>query len=172
MKFSPRLRIHFKRRREGKTNYKKRLELLKSKKPRLVVRKSLKYINAQIISFDKLGDKTLASASSKELKKFGWRFAKDNLPSAYLTGLLIAKRAREKGIEEAILDIGLQASTKGSRIYAVVKGARDAGLKVQAEESMLPSEERIRGEHIANYNKKFSNIVEEFERIKEEIKKL
>jgi large subunit ribosomal protein L18 len=38
----PTYKMPFRRRREGKTNYTKRLKLLLSRKPRLVVRKSLK----------------------------------------------------------------------------------------------------------------------------------
>ena len=169
MKLSPTFKMPFRRRREGKTNYKRRLKLLLSKRPRLVVRKSLKYIRAQIVEFDKKGDKTLVSAFSRELKKLGWKYACDNLPAAYLTGLLIGKRALEKGISEAILDMGLYPSTKGSRIYACVKGALDAGLKIPCSEEVLPSEERIKGMHIANYLEKFKDLPEEFERIKEKI---
>ena len=169
MKLSPTFKMPFRRRREGKTNYKKRLKLLLSKRPRLVVRKSLKYIRAQIVEFDKKGDKTLVSAFSKELKKLGWKYACDNLPAAYLTGLLIGKRALEKGISEAVLDMGLYPSTKGSRIYACVKGALDAGLKIPCSEEVLPSEERIKGMHIANYLEKFKDLPEEFEKIKEKI---
>ncbi|MEM5801963.1 MAG: 50S ribosomal protein L18 [Candidatus Aenigmatarchaeota archaeon] len=167
MKLLPTTKMPFRRRREGKTDYKQRLELLKSKKPRLVVRRSLKYIKAQIVIFDKKGDRTIASASSYGLKKFNWNFATDNLPSAYLTGLMMGKKAKEKGIDEAVLDAGLYTSTKGSRIYAVVKGAIDAGLKISVDESMLPSEDRISGKHIANYLKKFSDLPKEFERVKE-----
>jgi large subunit ribosomal protein L18 len=169
MRLSPRYKMPFKRRRLGKTDYKKRLRLLLSKKPRLVVRRSLKYILAQIIEFAKGGDKTLVQASSKELKKFGWEFACDNLPAAYLTGLLIGKKALAKGIKEAILDSGLYSSTKGNRIYAVVKGARDAGLEVPVDESILPNEERIKGLHISTYLEKFKSLPEKFEEIKKKI---
>ncbi|MEM7821204.1 MAG: 50S ribosomal protein L18 [Candidatus Aenigmatarchaeota archaeon] len=166
----PTYRMKFKRRRLGKTNYKKRIKLLLSKKPRLVIRKSLKYIRAQIVEFSKEGDKTIVSATSQELKKLNWRFACDNLPSAYLTGLLIGKRAVEKGIKEAIVDMGLYPSTKGSRIYACVKGALDSGLKVNCSEGVFPDEERIRGLHISSYIEKFKELPEEFDRIKEKIK--
>jgi large subunit ribosomal protein L18 len=168
MKLSPTYRMPLKRRREGKTDYRQRVKLLLSKKPRLVVRKSLKYITAQIVEFNERGDKVIASAHSKNLKKLGWNFACDNLPAAYLTGLMIGKKALEKNVNEAILDIGLHASTKGNRIYAVVKGALDAGLKIPCGEEMLPSEERIFGYHIAK-NEKFKNLPEEFKRIKEKI---
>lgn len=169
MRLSSTYRMPLKRRRLGKTNYRKRLKLLLSRKPRLVVRKSLRYITAQIIEFDPKGDKTLVSATSKELKKLGWRFACDNTPAAYLTGLLIGKKALAKGIKEAILDMGLYRSTKGSRIYALVKGARDIGLEVPVKEEVFPPEDRIKGLHIANYLERFKDMPEEFERIKEKI---
>jgi large subunit ribosomal protein L18 len=169
MKLKPTYKMPFKRRRLGKTDYKKRLKLLLSKKPRLVVRKSLKYVQAQIVEFSKEGDKTLVSANSKELKKFGWKFSCDNLPAAYLTGLLIGKKALEKGIKEAILDTGLHASTKENRIYAVVKGALNTGLKVPVDESVLPTEDRIKGLHIANYLEKFKLLPESFEEVRKKI---
>ena len=158
----------FKRRRLGKTNYRKRLKLLLSGKPRLVVRRSLKYIRAQIVEYSKEGDKTIASAESRELKKMGWNFACDNIPAAYLTGLLIGKRALEKGVKEAVLDMGLYSSTKGNRIYALVKGATEVGLKVPVDEGMFPSDERIRGEHIAK-NDKFKELPKIFEEIKKKV---
>lgn len=165
MKLSPRYKMPFKRRREGKTDYQKRLQLLKSGKPRLVVRKSLRYVTTQITEFDKRGDKILASATSRELKKLGWNFACDNLPAAYLTGLLIGKKSLDKKITDAVLNSGLYPSVKSSRIYAVVKGAKDAGLNIPVDEEILPSEERIKGAHI----EKFKNLPSEFEKIKEKI---
>jgi len=159
----------FKRRRLGKTDYANRLRLLSSKKPRLVLRRSLKYITAQIIEFDKKGDKALVTASSKELKKMGWSFACDNLPASYLTGLMIGSKAAKKGIKDVVLDAGLYLSTKGSRIYAAAKGAIDAGLNIRIGEDILPSEERIRGEHIAT-QEKFKSLPQEFEKIREKIK--
>jgi large subunit ribosomal protein L18 len=169
-KLTPTYKMPFRRRREGKTDYKKRLKLLLSKKPRLVVRRSLKYITAQIVKFEPgKGDTTLVAVTSRNLKKLGWRYACDNLPSAYLTGLSIGVKALEKGIKEAVLDIGLYRSIKGTRIYAVAKGAVDAGLKINVNEKMFPGEERIRGEHIANYLQKFKDIVKDFEEIKEKI---
>lgn len=169
MKLSPKYKMPFKRRREGKTDYEQRLKLLLSKKPRLVVRRSVKYIKAQMIDFSKEGDKTIVSASSSELKKFGWKFSFDNIPSAYLVGVMIGKRSIKKGIKEAVLDIGLHPSTKGSRIYSLVKGAVDAGLKIPVGEEILPSEERIKGQHISSYLAKFKNLPDEFERIRSKV---
>lgn len=159
MKLSPTYKMPFKRRRENKTDYKKRLKLLLAGKPRLVVRRSLKYMRAQIIEFDPKGDKTLVSASSQELKKLGWTFACDNVPAAYLTGLLIAKKAKEKNIKDVVLDMGLYRSTKGNRMYALAKGAVDGGLNVPVAEGMFPSKDRIVGKHIhEEMEKKFEEV--------------
>jgi len=156
----------FKRRRLGKTDYNKRLRLLTSKKPRLVVRRSLNYITAQIVEAGKEGDKTIVAASSKELKKLGWQFACDNIPASYLAGLLVGSKAVKKGVKEAVLDAGLYTSTKGSRIYATVKGAKDAGLNVAVSEEVFPSEERISGKHV----EKFKSMPQEFEKMKGKIR--
>ena len=161
--------MQFKRRQEGKTDYKNRLELLKSDKPRLVARKSLNYITAQIVAFDKKGDKTILSANSRQLKKIGWNFACDNLPAAYLTGLALGKQAVKNKIEEVILDAGLYRTTKGNRIFAVAKGAIDAGLKINMSEEVLPSTDRISGKHIAAYQSKFKDLPATFEKIKSQI---
>ncbi len=148
---SGRYKVKFRRRREGKTDYRKRLALLKGGKPRMVVRKTNRYIIVQFVEFKPEGDRVLAYAFSKELSKYGWPYSGKSLPAAYLTGYLAAKRALDAGINEAILDIGRYTSTKGSRLYAALKGAVDAGLQVPHSEEVLPEEERIRGEHIASW---------------------
>ncbi len=158
----------FKRRMEKKTDYRKKLKMLKSKTPNLVVRRSLKYITAQVVDYDGKGDKTRVAATSRELKKMGWDFSCDNLPASYLTGLLIGKKSLAKGVGKAVLNGGLYPSVKGSRIYAVAKGAMDAGLKIPVGSEVLPRDERIKGEHIAN-NEKFKSMPAEFEKVKQRI---
>src|SRR3989338_9781987 len=140
--------VQFRRKREGKTDYRKRLRILLSQKPRLVVRKSLKNINAQIVSYDIKGDKVIAAANSRELEKLGWNVHKANLPAAYLTGLLIGIKAKKHKIKELVLDIGLYTSGKGVKAYACLRGVIDAGLEIPHSDQILPSMERIRGEHI------------------------
>lgn len=150
MGHGPRYRVPWRRRREGKTNYYKRLKLILSGKPRMVVRRSLKYVTVQFAEAQLNGDKILAAAHSRELvKKYGWQGGTSNTPAAYLTGLLAGYRARLAGIEEAVLDIGLADPVPGSRVFAALKGALDAGLKIPHGEGIFPSEERIKGEHIA-----------------------
>jgi large subunit ribosomal protein L18 len=139
------------RRIEGKTDYRRRLALLKSGKTRLVVRKMNRYIIVQFIDYNKNGDIVRACAVSKELLRYGWKHGTKNLPAAYLTGYLTGLRAIKEGINEAVLDIGRHPSTKGSRLYAALKGAIDAGISVNYGEEILPDESRIRGAHIAEY---------------------
>ena len=147
-----------KRRREKKTNYKRRLGLLKSEKTRLVIRKRLSNISVQFINFKREGDQTIAAAFSSELKKLGWNRT-GNIPASYLTGLLAGKRAKDKKIEEAILDLGLQTSTKGSRIYAALKGVLDSGVNIPHSKEILPNEDRIKGKHISkDVEKQFEDI--------------
>lgn len=148
-----RYKVPLKRRREGKTNYYKRRKMILSGKPRLVVRVLSRTIVVQIITPHPKGDITHVSAVSQELKRYGWKASGKNTSAAYLLGLLAGLKAKKKGIEEAIVDIGLHSPTKGARVFAAVKGAVDAGLKIPVGEEILPSEDRIRGEHIANYAK-------------------
>jgi large subunit ribosomal protein L18 len=146
-------RVPFRRRREGKTDFRQRLGLLLSGKPRLVARKSLNNIVAQVVAYDEKGDIILASAHSKELVKLGYKGHCGNLPTAYLTGLLIGKKAVKEGVEEAVLDKGLHRATKGAAIFAVLKGALDAGLEIPHGDEIIGNEERLSGAHIAEYAK-------------------
>lgn len=150
-KYGPHEVIEYRRKREGKTDYQKRIKLLRSRKPRLVVRPSLKNVRAQIIQAEIEGDQTLASAFSKELPNFGWKGQTSNTPSAYLVGLLCGFRAKKTGIEECILDIDRYVPVSQAKIFAVLKGALDAGVTIPHEENVVPSEERVQGQHIAQY---------------------
>lgn len=140
-----------KRRRLGLTNYRKRLKLVKSGLPRLVVRRSNRYILVQVIESVAGGDRTLVSAHSKELRNYGWRCGLKNTPAAYLTGLLAGLRAKAIGKDKLIADLGL--FHKASRLYAAIKGALDAGVEIPVSEEVIPSEDRIKGKHIENYLK-------------------
>ena len=113
-----------------------------------------------------------------------------NTSAAYLTGYLCAKKAIKEGLDGAVLDMGLKSSTKGSRVYAALKGAIDAGLEILYNDIVLPDDDRITGEHIAQYaqtldkaemEKKFSqylkkgltpqDLPDHFQSIKEKIEK-
>ena len=90
--------MHFSRRRRGITNYRKRLALLKSGIPRAVVRFSNAKVTVQIIDFAKEGDKVLATANSNDVANAGWKGSKTNIPVAYLSGMMAAKRALKAGV--------------------------------------------------------------------------
>ena len=162
-------KVAFRRRREGKTDYAARMKLVHYDKSRLVVRVSNSHATVQVIDYAPEGDITVASAVSKQLASYGYLGATGNLSAFYLTAYLCAKRALAAGVETAILDIGLKSPIKGSKIFAALKGAVDAGLEVPHGDFIFPEDERIRGEHVANYAesldaeevaKKFSKYLE------------
>ena len=144
-------KVAFRRRRQGKTDYAARMKLVDYNKSRLVVRVSNNHATVQLINYAPEGDITLASAVSKQLSKYGYLGHTNNISAFYLTAYLCAKRALSKGITSAILDIGLKTPIKGSKIFAALKGAIDAGLEVPHGEFIFPEDDRIRGEHVANY---------------------
>jgi len=165
-------RLPFRRRREQKTDYNSRLKLLKSGLPMLVVRRGNDNIHIQIVQWNKDGDKTLAEEISRNLRKVGWKGHCGNLPAAYLTGMLLGKKALKAGVNEAVLNLGLQLSTKGNALYAAAKGVRDAGVDVPVDEEILPDDERVSGKHIASYVKGAENIVKNFEEVKKKIESM
>ncbi|MEM4662592.1 MAG: 50S ribosomal protein L18 [Candidatus Diapherotrites archaeon] len=148
-------RVPFRRRREKKTNYAKRLMLLKSGKPRLVFRKTNRNCIVQIIKYLPAGDETVVHVTSKHLSKYGWP-GKANIPSAYLCGYLAAKKGLKKGIKEAILDIGRLTPVRGVCAFAALKGAIDGGLSVPCSKDIFPSDDRIRCKHIEEFASKMS----------------
>jgi len=158
MATGPRYRVPFRRRKEGKTNYRARRTLVLSRVPRLVVRLTLKHTIVQVIEAESIGDKVLVSAHSNELAKaYGWLSNRGNIPSAYLTGLLCGFKAMANGVDKAFLDIGLHIPSKGTRIFAALKGAVDAGVEVPHSEDILPDEGRLSGKHIADYASQLSS---------------
>jgi large subunit ribosomal protein L18 len=147
-------RVPFKRRRKGLTDYRTRMKMLLSGKPLLVVRKTNTQVIVQVVKPEVKGDRVLAQATGRELRtKFGWPASGKNTPAAYLVGYLAGLRALKAGVKEAILYIGLHRAVKGARVFAALKGALDAGLKVPHSSEILPSEERIKGLHIAKHAK-------------------
>jgi large subunit ribosomal protein L18 len=143
--------LPYRRKREGRTDYKKRLKMLVSGIPRLVIRRTNKNIIVQVVDYFENGDKVIVTANSSELTKLGWKHATANIPAAYLTGMLAAQKAKKKGVTNAIVDLGLQPPRVGSRLYSAVKGAKDNGLEIPSSDDVFPSEDRLSGKHIADY---------------------
>ena len=149
MNQGPRYHVKPRRRRQGRTDYRKRLRLLKSRKIRIVVRKSLKNTQIQFIEYKEEGDNIIASAKSNELlRKYDWKHSTSSTPAAYLTGLLAGKRAADKGISECVLDIGRHPPVTGSKLFASLKGVVDAGIDCPFSEEKLPKEDRLMGKHL------------------------
>ncbi len=148
----PRYRRPFRRRAEGKTNYHRRLKLLKSKKLRAVIRASNNHMIVQIIQSKIGGDKVIVYAHSKELvSKFGWNANTGNIPAAYLTGFLAGTRAKKQNVQEAILDLGIFYHR--NRVLAAFKGIVQSGVESPHNEDFFPDniEEIITGSHIEKY---------------------
>ncbi len=145
----------FRRIRERKTNYRKREKLLIGKKDFVTVNVSDQNVSAQLIRPDLLGDKVMASVHSNELLSYGWKGSRKNIPSCYLVGLLLGKKCIQKKITRAILYIGKRHFT--TKIAACLKGMSEAGLEMPFSEQILPTEERIQGNHIAEYAKKIKS---------------
>jgi len=136
-----------------------------SPKYRLVVRKTNTDIICQIAFATLQSDRILAAAYSHELKKYGIKAGLKNYAASYATGLLIARRVLAKlgkdlhdkyagqskpdgkyfVVEEVegerrpfyvLLDVGLNRTTTGAKIFAAMKGAADGGLEVPHSKQM------------------------------------
>ncbi|OWB58937.1 hypothetical protein B5S28_g5041 [[Candida] boidinii] len=145
-----------------------------SPKYRLVVRITNRDVICQIISSTLTGDVVLTAAYSHELPKYGIQHGLTNWSACYATGLLVARRALQKlgldetysGVEEiegefelteavedgprpfkVFLDIGLQRTTTGARVFGALKGASDGGLFVPHSPSRFPGWD-IEGEEL------------------------
>jgi large subunit ribosomal protein L18 len=137
---SPIYKVSFRRRREGRTKYRKRLALVKSGQVRMVVRRSNRYVTVQFVRFDPAGDRTILTVDGPKMAKlFSWP-AKRNAWSAYLAGLYAGKEAGKAGVKEFILDTGMYTASKGSILFAALKGAVDAGLSTNFQEDKVPME--------------------------------
>lgn len=101
--YHSRFQVKFRRRREGKTDYRQRKRLCaqdknkyQSPKYRLVVRFTNTQVICQIAYPQIDGDRIVTSASSNELPRYGLKVGLKNYAAAYCTGLLVARRLLEK----------------------------------------------------------------------------
>jgi len=142
------MQVLMRRKREGRTDYRKRLTLLKSGVPRLVVRPSNKGIVVQLVKYSDGGDNVKITITENTLRKLGVDVKGNSTPYCYLAGYYLGLAARKSHIKNAILDTGLYRLSKGGRISAVLKGSIDAGLSIPHDDSVFPSEDRISGKHL------------------------
>ena len=96
-----------------------------AQRPRMVVRRSLKNIYAQLL--DDSSDKTITAASTmdKEIKErfpFG-----GNVKAAMFFGEVFGRRAKEKGVGKIVFDRA--GYLYHGRVKAFAEGLRKAGLE-------------------------------------------
>jgi len=136
-----------------------------NKKYRLVVRFTNKKVICQIMYATIRGDIIVSQANSSELTKYGIPCGHKNYAAAYATGLLVARRTLKKfGLDETfkgkeeldgedyhvedeendqrpfkcILDVGLQTTAVGHRMWGALKGAVDGGLHIPHTNKKFP----------------------------------
>ncbi len=95
-----------------------------AKRPRLLVRRSLRHIEASLIN--DVEGRTMLTATTKS-SSFSTEPGTTKTEQAGRLGELIAAMAREKGIEEVVFDRG--GHPYHGRVKAVAEKAREAGLR-------------------------------------------
>jgi len=224
-----RFQVKWRRRRSGHTNYGRRHKLItqdKNKylapKYRLVVRISNRYCRVQVVAAELDHDRTICSASSQELPRYGIKAGLKNYAACYATGLLCARRLLKslnldetyEGVEEvtgactsydstgaeipegtrdngkkfyvegvepgerkpfrAYLDIGIRTASRGSRVFAAMKGASDGGMDIPHNNKRFPGydpdaktfdaddlKDHIMGAHVGAYMEEMEEDDEE-----------
>jgi large subunit ribosomal protein L5e len=136
-----------------------------NRKYRLIVRFTNSRIIFQVAYATIIGDKVICQADSKELANYGIPAGHTNYAAAYATGLLIARRVlKQFGLDQTIkgkaeldgaeyhveeeetdqrpfkciLDVGLQRTVPGARLWGALKGAVDGGLHVPHSAKNFP----------------------------------
>lgn len=158
------------RRKENRTDYLNRLNLLKSGKPRIVFRKTNRYLISQYVVSSESQDKIILGTSTKELLKNGWpengKNSLKNLPAAYFLGFLMGKKIQKQKLGNPIVDFGMLRTIHKTKPYSFLKGLIDSGLKINCKKEALPEEERIKGKHLK------SDFSQTFEKIKLNLEKV
>jgi large subunit ribosomal protein L5e len=127
---SCRYQTKFRRRNEGKTDYRARKRLVVQDKNkyaapryRLVARLTNKYVIAQVVRSELDHDVVVAAAYSSELPRYGIKFGLKNYAAAYATGLLVARRLlASKGLADTY-----KGNEKVTAEIVKTKAVNDAG---------------------------------------------
>nr|XP_027193600.1 60S ribosomal protein L5-like [Dermatophagoides pteronyssinus] len=167
-----RYQVKYRRRREGKTDYQQRRNLIKqdlnkyqTRKYRFIVRFTNSKVICQVAYATLSGDIIVASADSSELTRFDIPIRNTLDGEEY--------RAEDQDFNKtplrAVLDVGLSIVTRGNRVFGALKGACDGGLSIPHSIKRFPGydpnssdgaydaelhRERIMGIHVAKYMKK------------------
>jgi len=151
------------RRRENKTDYSKRIKLLKGKSPRIVFRKTNKYVFAQYVLSKEAQDTVKFGFSSKKLLDFGWpkKFQKSlkSIPASYLLGFLVGNKIKKEKLKTPILDFGMNRMIHKAKVYGFLKGILDSGIDIKSKKDIFPPEERIKGKFLKeDFSSNFEEI--------------
>lgn len=96
-------------------------------RPRLVVFRSLKNIEGQIVDDDKGMTLVGLSTLAEDLRGFKAEGQNRRVEQAYAAGKLLAERAKSQGIESVVFDRG--GYKYHGRVKAFADGAREGGLE-------------------------------------------
>ena len=91
-------------------------------RPRLVVSRTTRHVDVQLV--DDVAGRTVASASTMEADLRA--FEGDKTAKAKKVGELVAKRAKDAGVDAVVFDRG--GNRYHGRVAAIADGAREAGL--------------------------------------------
>jgi large subunit ribosomal protein L18 len=151
------------RRIENKTDYKRRTNLLKSEKPRILFRKTNRYIIVQYVKSEEAKDRIVFGLTSRKLFDYGWpeKFAGSlkSITASYLIGYLFGKKMKEKKLGDGIMDLGMIRNVHKSKPFACIKGLVDAGVKIECKKDVFQEEGKIKGENLKENFSKYFDII-------------
>ena len=164
------MRIPKRRRIEGKTDYAHRVRMLKGETPRVVFRRTNRYVIAEYITSHEAQDKVEIGLTSKNLKKYGWPEEFDgslkSVTATYLTGYLMGKEIAKKKLATPIVDVGMVRTLSKNKVFAFINGLVDSGLKIKCSKEKFPEAERIEGKSMKkDFSKTFKEIKLKLEKI-------
>ena len=164
------MRIPKRRRIEGKTDYAHRVRMLKGETPRVVFRRTNRYVIAEYITSHEAQDKVEIGLTSKNLKKYGWPEEFDgslkSVTATYLTGYLMGKEIAKKKLATPIVDVGMVRTLSKNKVFAFINGLVDSGLKIKCSKEKFPEAERIEGKSMKkDFSKTFKEIKSKLEKI-------
>jgi len=163
------MRVQKRRRREGKTDYANRIRMLKGESPRIVFRRTNRYIITEYVTSREAQDKIVIGITSKKLKEFGWpsefEGSLKSIPASYLTGFLMGKEIAKKKLATPIVDVGMIRTISKNKVFAFIKGLIDSGIKIKCSEEKFPEEERLSGKNLkSDFSKIFKEIKSKIEK--------
>jgi large subunit ribosomal protein L18 len=98
-----------------------------AERPRLVVYRSLKHIEGQVVDDDAKRTVLGVSTVGPDLRDFSAEGQNRRVEQSFAAGKLLAEKARAQGIEAVVFDRG--GYKYHGRVKAFADGAREGGLK-------------------------------------------